>query len=237
MTEEEGDVNSLPVDIDCKVRTSEKGKGETLHFKPPAHGNVYFDRPKMARIKQTARSMGAAMGTHLQPAVAPKKGVGCSAGKKAPPAGTDGKSGGRKTGKGAYNKQLVSRTKKVGHARRSNDKCKVMPKKQNQGTGTGRRHCYQPGTRTLMEIWYYQKRAGLICSKAAVGRLVREIAVDLGHGDYRWQASVIAAVQEGMEAYLVGLLEDTQLELIHGKRVTILPKDIQIAHRIRGERA
>uniref|UniRef100_M8BIR0 Core Histone H2A/H2B/H3 domain-containing protein n=1 Tax=Aegilops tauschii TaxID=37682 RepID=M8BIR0_AEGTA len=38
-------------------------------------------------------------------------------------------------------------------------------------------------------------------------------------------------------AYLVGLFEDTNLCAIHAKRVTIMPKDIQLARRIRGERA
>ena len=41
--------------------------------------------------------------------------------------------------------------------------------------------------------------------------------------------------QEASEAYLVGLFEDTNLCAIHAKRVTIMPKDIQLAHRIRGE--
>ncbi|XP_049346793.1 histone H3-like [Solanum verrucosum] len=34
-----------------------------------------------------------------------------------------------------------------------------------------------------------------------------------------------------------GLFEDTNLCAIHAKRVTIMPKDIQLARRIRGERA
>ncbi|CBI24852.3 unnamed protein product, partial [Vitis vinifera] len=42
---------------------------------------------------------------------------------------------------------------------------------------------------------------------------------------------------EAAEAYLVGLFEDTNLCAIHAKRVTIMPKDIQLARRIRGERA
>jgi histone H3 len=33
------------------------------------------------------------------------------------------------------------------------------------------------------------------------------------------------------------LFEDTNLCAIHAKRVTIMPKDIQLARRIRGERA
>ena len=44
-------------------------------------------------------------------------------------------------------------------------------------------------------------------------------------------------MKEAAEAYLVGLFEDTNLCAIHAKRVTIMPKDIQLARRIRGERA
>ena len=47
----------------------------------------------------------------------------------------------------------------------------------------------------------------------------------------------VLALQEASEAYLVGLFEDTNLCAIHAKRVTIMPKDIQLARRIRGERA
>ena len=50
-------------------------------------------------------------------------------------------------------------------------------------------------------------------------------------------SSAVLALQEAAEAYLVGLFEDTNLCAIHAKRVTIMPKDIQLARRIRGERA
>jgi histone H3/H4 len=53
----------------------------------------------------------------------------------------------------------------------------------------------------------------------------------------RFQSSAVLALQEAAEAYLVGLFEDTNLAAIHAKRVTIMPKDIQLARRIRGERA
>jgi histone H3 len=33
----------------------------------------------------------------------------------------------------------------------------------------------------------------------------------------------------------VHMFEHTQLAAIHGKRVTIMPKDIQLAHRLRRE--
>ncbi|KAK2717236.1 hypothetical protein QYM36_007379 [Artemia franciscana] len=68
------------------------------------------------------------------------------------------------------------------------------------------------------------------------GRLVREIAQDF-KTDLRFQSSAVMALQEASEAYLVGLFEDTNLCAIHAKRVTIMPKDIQLARRIRGERA
>ncbi|GFQ95304.1 histone H3.3 type 1, partial [Trichonephila clavata] len=67
-------------------------------------------------------------------------------------------------------------------------------------------------------------------------RLVREIAQDF-KTDLRFQSAAIGALQEASESYLVGLFEDTNLCAIHAKRVTIMPKDIQLARRIRGERA
>ena len=65
---------------------------------------------------------------------------------------------------------------------------------------------------------------------------LREIAQDF-KTDLRFQSSAVAALQEASEAYLVGLFEDTNLCAIHAKRVTIMPKDMQLARRIRGERA
>jgi histone H3/H4 len=52
----------------------------------------------------------------------------------------------------------------------------------------------------------------------------------------RFQAGAVAALQEAAESYLVGLFADTNLCALHAKRVTIMPKDMQLARRIRGER-
>ena len=54
--------------------------------------------------------------------------------------------------------------------------------------------------------------------------------------DLRFQSSAVMALQEAAEAYLVSLFEDTNLAAIHAKRVTIQPKDLQLARRLRGER-
>jgi len=44
------------------------------------------------------------------------------------------------------------------------------------------------------------------------------------------------ALQEAAEAYLVTLFEDTNLATLHAKCVTIMPKDMYLARRLRGER-
>ena len=51
---------------------------------------------------------------------------------------------------------------------------------------------------------------------------------------FRFQAVAILALQEAAEAYLTILFEDTMLCAIHAKRVTIMPKDMQLTLRIRG---
>lgn len=95
---------------------------------------------------------------------------------------------------------------------------------------------FRPGTVALREIRRYQKSTELLIRKLPFQRLVREIAQDF-KTDLRFQSAAIGALQEASEAYLVGLFEDTNLCAIHAKRVTIMPKDIQLARRIRGERA
>ena len=102
--------------------------------------------------------------------------------------------------------------------------------------GVKKPHRYRPGTVALREIRKYQKSTDLLIRKLPFQRLVREIAQDF-KTDLRFQSTAILALQEASEAYLVGLFEDTNLCAIHAKRVTIMPKDIQLARRIRGERA
>jgi histone H3 len=102
--------------------------------------------------------------------------------------------------------------------------------------GVKKPHRYRPGTVALREIRRYQKSTELLIRKLPFQRLVREIAQEF-KTDLRFQGSAVLALQEAAEAYLVGLFEDTNLCAIHAKRVTIMPKDIQLARRIRGERS
>ncbi|KAL4143386.1 hypothetical protein QTP88_005723 [Uroleucon formosanum] len=98
--------------------------------------------------------------------------------------------------------------------------------------GVKKPHRYRPGTVALREIRRYQKSTELLIRKLPFQRLVREIAQDF-KTDLRFQSSAVMALQEASESYLVGLFEDTNLCAIHAKRVTIMPKDIQLARRIR----
>lgn len=94
---------------------------------------------------------------------------------------------------------------------------------------------FRPGTVALREIRKYQQSTDLLIRKLPFQRLVREIAFNMKI-DLRFQSNAVQALQEAAEAYLVGLFEDTNLAAIHAKRVTIMPKDMQLARRIRGER-
>lgn len=90
------------------------------------------------------------------------------------------------------------------------------------------------GQRALKEIRQYQKSTDLLLRRLPFARLVREIQMDMSKVTYRWQGTAILALQEAAEAHLVSLFEDSMLCAIHAKRVTIMPKDMQLARRIRG---
>jgi histone H3 len=102
--------------------------------------------------------------------------------------------------------------------------------------GAKKPHRFRPGTVALREIRRYQRGTELLIRKLPFQRLVKEIAQDFKTGMH-FQSSAMCALQECAEAYLVGLFEDTNMCAIHAKRVTILPRDVQLARRIRGERA
>ncbi|XP_051241643.1 histone H3-like [Dicentrarchus labrax] len=138
--------------------------------------------------------------------------------------------------------ETMARTKQTarkstgGKAPRKQLATKAARKSAPATGGVKKPHRYRPGTVALREIRRYQKSTELLIRKLPFQRLVREIAQDF-KTDLRFQSSAVMALQEASEAYLVGLFEDTNLCAIHAKRVTIMPKDIQLARRIRGERA
>mgnify|MGYP002035266768 CR=1 FL=1 len=113
---------------------------------------------------------------------------------------------------------------------KSDISCKRLPQ------ATRKKFRYRPGTKALQEIRQYQKSTNLLIRKVPFQRLVKMIMQRFDTlGVLRMQSKAIEALQEAAEAYLVGLFEDTNLVAIHAKRVTIMPRDMQLARRIRGE--
>ncbi|XP_039317149.1 histone H3-like centromeric protein A isoform X1 [Saimiri boliviensis] len=87
----------------------------------------------------------------------------------------------------------------------------------------------------LKEIRNLQKSTHLLIRKYPFSRLAREICVKFTRGvDFSWQAQALLALQEAAEAFLVHLFEDAYLLTLHAGRVTLFPKDVQLARRIRG---
>eukprot|EP00092_Neocalanus_flemingeri_P105535 GFUD01135295.1.p1 GENE.GFUD01135295.1~~GFUD01135295.1.p1 ORF type:complete len:163 (-),score=38.66 GFUD01135295.1:119-607(-) len=115
-------------------------------------------------------------------------------------------------------KELKKKTTPQAKGRKSLPVPSKSPKNRSVAPGTPRKRRYRPGTRALMEIRKFQKSTNLLIPKLPFSRLMRELAA-----------------QEAAEAYLVTLFEDTVLCAIHAKRVTVMPKDMNLARRIRGE--
>jgi len=130
----------------------------------------------------------------------------------------------------------TARKSSLGKAPRALLATKAVRKSAPVAGGVKKPHRFRPGTVALREIRKYQKSTELLIRKLPFQRLVREIAQDIKY-DLRFQSSALLALQEASETYLVGLFEDTNLCAIHARRVTIMPKDIQLARRIRGERS
>jgi histone H3 len=119
-------------------------------------------------------------------------------------------------------------------------------------------HRYRPGAIALREIRKYQKSTDRLVRRLPFQRLCREILDDVQFTDItRMQQEAIDCLQvtsvvcrnysisnlslhtfpfflqEATEAYIVALMEESQLLAIHGKRVTIMAKDMQLAKRLR----
>ena len=112
-------------------------------------------------------------------------------------------------------------------------KNKTQGKKNLQGR-------FRPGAKALNSIRKYQKVPGLLLRKLPFQRLVREICEQLKNSNLnpdpmRWQPNALQALQSVTEDYSVSLIEDSYLCTLHGRRVTLMAKDLRLARRIRGD--
>ena len=92
---------------------------------------------------------------------------------------------------------------------------------------------YRPGEKALREIRKFQRSTDLLINKLPFTRLVKEITFSF-HNSLQWQGIALEAIQHAAEDYIIGLMGDANLSALHAKRITIMPKDLQLARRIRG---
>jgi len=107
--------------------------------------------------------------------------------------------------------------------------------KLNYTSGAKKKWRYRAGTKALKEIRMLQKSTNLLIPKAPFARLVREIIHSrVLSKDFRIQPVALMALQEAAEAYLIGLMEMSNLCALHARRVTLMKNDMALARRIRG---
>ena len=96
----------------------------------------------------------------------------------------------------------------------------------------------------LREIRRYQQSTECLIKRTPFQKLIREISQEYrvcpdGPGtasvQVHFQSTAIAALQEAAENFIFGLFEDVNLLAVHAKRVTVMPIDIRLALRIRGD--
>jgi len=137
---------------------------------------------------------------------------------------------------GGYgNQKQIARKSTGGPGKNNNVGRRSFADKDKASISGKRTPRHRPGTRALKEIRKYQKSTNLLIPALPFSRLIREIVQDVSPiKDLRFQKTALMALQEASEAFLVMLFEDVLLCAIHAKRVTIMPKDMKLARRIRG---
>ena len=131
-------------------------------------------------------------------------------------------------GKVAFKKKKAVKGQLASKAQKSN----------KSNAGVKKPHRYRPGTVALREIRRYQKSADLLIRKLPFARVVKEVTYnDVKPTDKRYTATAMLGLQEAAEFQLVGLFENANLCAIHAKRVTVMPKDIQLTRKIKCDRA
>ena len=108
---------------------------------------------------------------------------------------------------------------------------KKSTKKGDTG-GVRKPYRYRPGTVALRQIQKYQKSTELLIRKIPFQRLVREVVYQMNKKDYRIQSTALLGLQEASEDFLVRMFDQCNQIAIHGKRITLMAKDIQLWKRL-----
>ena len=98
----------------------------------------------------------------------------------------------------------------------------------------------------LRGIRRYQQSTKSLIRRTPFNKLIKEISQEYRSSSegsrtpsvqVRFQSTALAALQEAAENLLVGLFEDVNLLAVHAKRITVMPHDIRLALRIRGDQS
>lgn len=119
-------------------------------------------------------------------------------------------------------------------AEKSNYSSQSFDRKRSDDKKAVTKGKYRPNNLCLKEIRRFAKGPDMCIRRIVFQQVVKEITWEIDN-TYRFHSQAILAIQEAAEAYMIGLFEDTNLCASHGRRVTIYPKDMQLARRIRGE--
>ena len=123
----------------------------------------------------------------------------------------------------------------------------VHPRYQTAGKGKDvnahkKKRRWKPGTVALRQIRHFQRTTDLLVKRAPFSRLVRQVLLNkveftMFPRGVRMNKIALEALQHSFEAYMVSVLEEANLACIHRKKVTVTPRDVQLARRIRHELA
>ncbi|KAJ1360851.1 histone H3.1 [Parelaphostrongylus tenuis] len=101
------------------------------------------------------------------------------------------------------------------------------------------------GVKALREIRHLQRTTGLIILRLPFQRVARDVAREVLkkrsiNGEFTRQANALLALQVTLFRKLPRciwrrLFEDTNLAAIDARRITIMPKDMHLVRRLRGE--
>ena len=116
----------------------------------------------------------------------------------------------------------------------------MLPRKRAPPTGGVKKpHRYRPGTVALREIRRYQTTTDTLIPKRSFQLLVQEVVQNecrlRGIECKRIQSMALLGLKTACEQYIIDLFSQTQIAAIHGKRVTIQPKDMSIVLQFRGD--
>lgn len=96
---------------------------------------------------------------------------------------------------------------------------------------------WRPGTQALREIRKSQKGVGLLMPRRPFRRFVRNIIQDTSYNHVsRITQSAAEALQEASEGYLIDLFTDSMHAVVHRRRRTLTPKDMELVNKIREKR-